>query len=431
MVSSASTTGRVAAVNRNRRVAIALVTLLIVVNLIAILVPAGLGWDFANYYDAGRKVLVGQIGDLYRSDVPISGEAPQGGMTFLSAPITAYLYLPISVLSPEPALVAFKVQSALALGATLYLLWRRLRGLAHGDPEASGRFTILFLAAALLYQPLWTIYRVGGQVTPWALLLLVVGWLFHERGRFWISASCWIAAVAIKPFLAPGLLLLALVSEKRFFVATAVAGMIAAAGSIGLLGWDIHAVFLMRLLEDANRLFPNAYNSGLLAWVDALLIPFEQMKSGLQRPGGIVLVEIAIRISILALWLVLSVSVRRHAERRSLQFLLAMALPVFITPVAWEHYLAFLFPALAVAIAVRNRLSAAGRLLLATIIVVSLGRNLVLIMAVDGLIGSASKAQLVSMALFNSLPITLAIFFLVVFHRKLYAGFADPTAPKV
>ncbi|MGH9854754.1 MAG: hypothetical protein ACREBD_33400, partial [Blastocatellia bacterium] len=70
--------------------------LLLVGTVVGIMVPAGPGWDFANFYDTGRRVAAGQIGDLYNPDSLINGEKPQGGLGFYGAPISALLYAPLS-----------------------------------------------------------------------------------------------------------------------------------------------------------------------------------------------------------------------------------------------------------------------------------------------------------------------------------------------
>src|SRR2546425_142205 len=63
--------------------------------LVGILVPAGPGWDFANFYDTGARVAAGQIGDLYDPFTEIAGKPPQGTMGFWGTPISAWLYWPL------------------------------------------------------------------------------------------------------------------------------------------------------------------------------------------------------------------------------------------------------------------------------------------------------------------------------------------------
>ena len=49
---------------------------------VGIIIPAGLGWDFAVFYDAGRRALHGQFRDLYDPFSAIAGKRPQGEMRF-------------------------------------------------------------------------------------------------------------------------------------------------------------------------------------------------------------------------------------------------------------------------------------------------------------------------------------------------------------
>src|SRR5687767_13195777 len=82
--------------------------------LVGIAVPAGLGWDFANFYDAGRRIAAGQVVDLYSPASPIAGQPPQGSTGFFGAPLSAVLYLPLAPFPARTALVLFKIQNALA-----------------------------------------------------------------------------------------------------------------------------------------------------------------------------------------------------------------------------------------------------------------------------------------------------------------------------
>ncbi len=144
--------------------------LLVAQAAIGVAVPAGLGWDFANFYDAGHRVAAGQVADLFDPESPIAGGAPQGSLAFWSTPISAAFYAPLSALSPEVALVVFKLQNSAALFAVLALLFALYRRLAGDSRLASLRFAALFAFVSLIYQPLWTIYRVGGQTTPTSAL---------------------------------------------------------------------------------------------------------------------------------------------------------------------------------------------------------------------------------------------------------------------
>ena len=73
--------------------------------VLAIAIPAGTGWDFANFYDAGHKIVAGQIADLYNSRVLIEGKAAEGHLPYYGTPISAVLLAPLGWMTPAAALV--------------------------------------------------------------------------------------------------------------------------------------------------------------------------------------------------------------------------------------------------------------------------------------------------------------------------------------
>src|SRR5688572_7907331 len=108
----------------NRRFAIAFAAIISVAAAIGILVPAGSGWDFANFYDTGRRIVGWQVADLYDPSSLITGATPQGAMSFWGAPLSALLYAPLGWLAPGAALIAFKVVGTAALFVALWILYR-------------------------------------------------------------------------------------------------------------------------------------------------------------------------------------------------------------------------------------------------------------------------------------------------------------------
>ena len=103
---------------RQRRV----VALIVMVAAVGILVPAGPGWDFANFYDTGDRAAAGQIEDIYHPERAIAGHAPQGSMAYWSPPLSAYFYVPLAALPPLAALAMFKLLGTLAWMTALWLL---------------------------------------------------------------------------------------------------------------------------------------------------------------------------------------------------------------------------------------------------------------------------------------------------------------------
>jgi hypothetical protein len=56
-----------------RAVTVAACVGIALVAITGILVPAGLGWDFANFYDTGRRAAAGQLMNIYDPTTTIAG----------------------------------------------------------------------------------------------------------------------------------------------------------------------------------------------------------------------------------------------------------------------------------------------------------------------------------------------------------------------
>jgi len=92
-------------------------------SVLGIVTPAGLGWDFANFYDTGRRVAAGQVQDIYHPESKINGQPPQGKMQFWGTPISAMFYVPLGYFSARTASIMFKIENTLAIFITLLLLY--------------------------------------------------------------------------------------------------------------------------------------------------------------------------------------------------------------------------------------------------------------------------------------------------------------------
>lgn len=407
---------------RARRLARLGVAALVAQALVGIAVPAGLGWDFANFYDAGRRVAAGQAADLFDPDSAIAGERPQGGLAFWSAPISAWLYAPLGPLAPETALVVFKLQNTLALFAALALLYAFSRRFESGDPAARGRFAALFAFACLLYQPLWTVYRVGGQTTPTVLLLLSLGLVCHVREQLGLSALCWVASVLIKPALAPALALLALLAGLRFALAAALALAAAGALSLAAMGWEIHVAFVRQLLGGAGATWPWPWNS-------SLYVPIESARSLLaQAPDApvpaLAALTAALQLGVVALVALLAWSSRGEpwsaAARRHFQFQLALLFFLLVSTTVWEHYLSLLLPFLVYLVASRERLSRSARRVLVALFALAPAQNLIVTLFLRDHFGFESPPALAAISLFKSAPLLLTCWLLIRHRREIF-----------
>ena len=80
-----------------------------------IVVPAGPGWDFANFYDAGHKILAGQIAGPIHPAALIEGRAPEGHLAYYGTPVSALLFAPLAWVPPSGGDGVFKSQGAIAI----------------------------------------------------------------------------------------------------------------------------------------------------------------------------------------------------------------------------------------------------------------------------------------------------------------------------
>ena len=139
-------------------------------------------------------------------------------MRFWGPPISAYFFIPMSWFPPETALILFKIQNVLVFAAAFVVLFLFYANFVGPDDRRWWQFAATFAFLCLIYQPFWTVFRVGGQTTPTVLLLLTVGLVLHTRASFWGSALCVTAATLFKPAMAPIMLFLMAVSGASFFV---------------------------------------------------------------------------------------------------------------------------------------------------------------------------------------------------------------------
>lgn len=382
--------------------------------IVGIAVPAGLGWDFANFYDAGRRIAAGQFADLYNPQSQIGGKPAQGITGFFGAPLSAVFYVPFALFPPKTALVVFKIQNALAFAATFVLLLRFYRPFVSGTRLEQSRFTALFAFLFLIYQPFWTIFRVGGQTTPTVLLILVVGLIAHTKGRFWASSLCVVLAALIKPSLAPAVVLLACIAGLAFLWRMAVLWAGAAALSVLLLGWPVHASFVDLMLRSSQWEYSWYYNSSLYIAIDIMR---QAAGTGVLRT---VLLALTYGLKAAVVLTLLSIAWQARLEpwtagaRRHLSFILMMVFYLVWSPTVYEHYLSLLFPFLIYVIASHTYFSRQALLLIALIFFFSIGQNLILINWVRHGFQIDSLPELVAAGLFKSAPLVLTM---VLFWR--------------
>ena len=386
---------------------------------IGIIVPAGLGWDFANFYDAGRRIVAGQAANLYSPLSAIAGQPPQGSTGFFGTPLSACFYVPLAFFSAKTALILFKIENVLALAAVFILLLKFYRRFVGGPLEQSW-FTAIFSFLFLMYQPFWTIFRVGGQTTPTMFLILSAGLIAHTRGQFWWSALSVVLAALIKPSFAPAVVFIALISEWAFTWRMTVLWMIAAALSLLLLGWPVHVSFVKQMVESLGWVYSWYYNSSIYVWLDILRS---------HTPLAIVLTYALKTVVVLVLaWF--AWQARRatwtHGARRHLCFLLMMVFYLVFSPTVYEHYLSLLFPLLIFIVASASSFSRQALTLVATIFAFSVAQNLILINWVRYGFNIDSLPELLFVALVKGAPLLLTMVLLWRHRGEVLQSHAAP-----
>ncbi|MFI5321311.1 MAG: glycosyltransferase 87 family protein [Myxococcota bacterium] len=391
--------------------------------LLGIALPAGLGWDFANFYDTGRRVAAGQLADIFDASTPIAGVAPSTKLDFYGAPISAFLYAPLAALPPLAALVAFKLAGTAALWAALWLLYREGRARLAGDSAAVARHAARFAVAALLFQPLWTIYRVGGQTTPFAFLLLTLGLLAHLRGRVAWAALCFGVTVLIKPAFLIGFGFLGLLAGPRFIAASLLHGAWLGALSLALCGWPLHEAFLAKMLANAGGVARWTNNSSL--WILPNEIAWRLAgpdAASVALPRWLVL---PLQGGLLAAFAALARWTRRadlpQPARTHHHWMLALIFFLLFAQTAWEHYLAVLFLPVAFWLASWDVAPPSVRRVVALVVALSLAQNLVFVLAVAPGIERLGLPALLPALVVKAAP-PLLVAWLLARHREDWAA---------
>lgn len=415
---------------RQRILTSAVVFLIVVGCIVGVAVPAGLGWDFANFYDAGHRVVAGQITDIYHQERLIEGRPTQGHMRFWGAPFSSALFAPLALMRPEVALVAFKLENILALGVALALLYRHCRRFIGSDPRRIAAFTSLFAALCLVYQPFWTIFRVGGQSTPTVLLLLVAALLCYIDARFLIAAFLLIGATMIKPTLVVLLVFLAAVSGWPFVMALIAGGIGLGALSVALMGWPVHLEFVRVLIEGSQLSRPWQFNSSLYVPIENVRLLFFAPAAAPRATTALVALTWSVKLAVVLMFAIIVRTSRRQEwpvrARRHFEFLMGVSFWLLVSQTIWEHYLEMLFIPLIYIVAVRRWFPPAAHYLLAAIFVLCLGQNLVLVQWLDARLDIRSVAGLLAIGLVKAGPLILTLILLWRYRASLFAAYTAP-----
>jgi alpha-1,2-mannosyltransferase len=264
--------------------------------------------DFDTFWHSAVALVGGE--DIY--DTPAK-------LTNLNPPLLTVLLVPLAWLDALTAYRVFAAFTLLLVAAAVLAVARELR--------LSRTATALALVAVLASSPLHGTL-VLGQIYPLLLAGLVAGWIAERRGRPVLAAVLYGVTVALKPSLAPLLLLPAVqlrwVPLRAGLAAAAVATIagVLAAGPSSAIGW-------LRI----------AFTEPVPDTVDNASLPGLAVRFGVPAVVG-TLLGAAVLVGTLA-W------IGRHRDRidpAGTAPWAVLAAGLLFSPIAWHNYLMLLWP---------------------------------------------------------------------------------------
>ncbi|WP_219413258.1 glycosyltransferase family 87 protein [Pseudonocardia nigra] len=287
--------------------------------------------DFDTFWHSAVALTAGQ--DIY--DTPAK-------LTNLNPPLLTVLLTPFAALDALTAYRVFAVLTLLIVVGSVLAVSRELR--LH--PAVTALATLAVLASSPLHGTL-----VLGQIYPLLLAGLVAGWIAERRGRPVLAAVCYGVTVALKPSLAPVLLLPAV--QRRWVPLRA--GMAAAAGA-SLLG------VLVAGPSSAFAWLRIAFTEPVPDTVDNASLPGLAVRIGIPSLVG-TLLGAAVLVGTLA-WCA------RHRDRldpAGTAPWAVLAAGLLFSPIAWHNYLMLLWPGVLALIPLGRAAAATGALAVAVI----------------------------------------------------------------
>lgn len=290
--------------------------------------------DFDTFWHSA--VALTQGADIYETPAKL---------TNLNPPLLTVLLVPFAGLDSLTAYRVFVVLTALLVVAAVLAVARELRLPA----PATALVTVAVVASSPLHGTL-----VLGQIYPLLLVGIVAGWIAERRGHPVAAAVLYGVTVALKPSLAPLLLLPAVQRRWAPFRAGIVAAAVATVVGVLVAGPSSAVAWLtIALAEGVPLTVDNASFPGLTLRL-------------VSTPWPGTLIGLVVLLGTLA-WC------GRHRDRidpaGAVPFAVIAASLLF-SPIAWHNYLMLLWPGVLLLVALRRR-GLAAALLAVTLVPVS------------------------------------------------------------
>jgi len=269
--------------------------------------------DFDTFWQSASALVHGT--DIYATPAKLRN---------LNPPLLSLVLAPFTALDP---LAAYRVFAALTLVLVLgavAVVGRELR--------LSWGWTVGAVVATAASSPLHGTL-VLGQIYGVLLVLLVAGWVGERRGHPWTAGVCYGVAVALKPSLAP-VLLLPLVQRRwpAFWAGVTGAGVATVAGALAAGPSSALEWLRIGFTEPVPDVLDNAALPGFF------------LRLGLPSAIGTVLGFVAL-VGTLG-WLA-----RRRVDPAGTAPFAVIAAGLLMSPISWHNYLLLLLPGLLVAVA--------------------------------------------------------------------------------
>ncbi|MFJ2667309.1 glycosyltransferase family 87 protein [Nocardia fluminea] len=264
--------------------------------------------DFDTFWNSALALTHGT--DIYETPAKLSN---------LNPPLVSTLLTPFAALD---VVTAYRIFVALSLLMMLGSVWA-----VCSELRLRPAVTALAMLAVLASSPLYGTLMLG-QIYPMLLVGLVAGWIAQRRGRPVLASVLFGIVVALKPSLAP-LLLLAAVQRQWLPFKAGIAGAAVASLIGALVAGPSSAGDWLRI----------AFSAPVPGWVDNASLPGLAVRFGLPSEIGTVL---GLAVLTGTLWWC-----GRHRDRidpggTALWAVLAAAL--LFSPIAWHNYLMLLWP---------------------------------------------------------------------------------------
>lgn len=409
------------------------IALMVLLGLEGVFEPRRLAFDFANFYDAGHKALVGEHGTLYDEFAQIDGQDPFGNMLYFGVPISSLFFAPLAFFEPATAAILFKLFNLICIFSGLLLLYRRFYPYAADTDGGKDLFFALFCIGALLFQPFWTVFHVGGQTTPFLFLILTIGLLAFEKERYWLAGVLYALAVLIKPAFAPGAGLLFLFAPWRFKLWSAGAGAVSMIASVLALGWPIHQEFLDLLREHSGSLLVIPYhNAHPVGWLEPAMFgpaDYASLESRSQ-PALLAGLNLGFRVAVIGLmlgfmWRFTSGAADSSAKR-TLIFVATLFAGLVYAPVVWPHYLALLFVLVVYVIAMQRHFSRAAMALLGLVVLSAPLQHIWMASKIVGVLAPMGQFDSLVLTFLRGTTMTLMLALVLVFRKSFANSLRDP-----